>query len=500
MAALRTEAGSEARKGVAARTGEQFLAGLAGGEREIWLNGEKITHPLEHRELEAAARSMARVFDVQHEHAEEMLAASPDDGRLVNVTHLIPRSKEDLERRRRAIELTASFSGGTMGRTPDYLNVTFACFAGRSDVWARRGNEQGAENLVAYQRHMRDADLSTTHALINPQVDRSKPEAEQAAGEISLHKIGETENSIVVRGGRMLATLAPFADDLLIYPGSDIRPQDGRYALSFAVPIATPGLKFICRDSYSKQRPAYDYPLSSRFDEMDCVVIFDDVEVPRDRVFIDGNKEVYSGVMLPTAWWANIMQQTTIRALTKLEFAYGLASLMAEAVNDTTPHTLEMLGELHGYVEITRSAVLLAEEHAYDRGEGVWFPDGRPLHPMRAQLAVWFPRVNEILIAIGSHNLLATPSRAMLDDGRLRPLIEEFLHGANGVDAERRAALYRLAWDFVGSNLGSRNDLYERNYLASARTNRIGAYMIYSDRTRPHALVDAILGAARSEG
>jgi aromatic ring hydroxylase len=108
--------------------------------------------------------------------------------------------------------------------------------------------------------------------------------------------------------------------------------------------------------------------------------------------------------------------------------------------------------------------------------------------------------VNEILIAIGSHNLLATPSRAMLDDGRLRPLLEEFLHGANGVDAERRAALYRLAWDFVGSNLGSRNDLYERNYLASARTNRIGGYMMYSDRTRAYELVDGILAAGRKEG
>jgi aromatic ring hydroxylase len=117
---------------------------------------------------------------------------------------------------------------------------------------------------------------------------------------------------------------------------------------------------------------------------------------------------------------------------------------------------------------------------------------------MRAQLAVWFPRVNDILVTIGSHNLLATPSRAMLDDGRLRPLIDEFLHGAGDVDAERRAALYRLAWDFVGSGLGARNDLYERNYLASARTNRIGGYMVYSDRSRPHALVDGILAAGRA--
>ena len=121
-------------KTVAARTGEQFLDGLRGDAREIWLNGEKVTHPLEHPALEAAARTMARVYDLQHEHADEMLAPAPDTGALVNVTHLIPRSKEDLERRRRAIELTASLTAGLMGRTPDYLNVTFACFAGRADV------------------------------------------------------------------------------------------------------------------------------------------------------------------------------------------------------------------------------------------------------------------------------------------------------------------------------------------------------------------------------
>src|SRR5438105_7956267 len=138
-----------------ARTGEQFLEGLNAGEREIWLDGRKIAHPLDHPELQAAALSMARVFDIQHEHADEMLAPSPDDPeRLVNVTHLIPRTSEDLRRRRRAIELVAALSGGTMGRTPDYLNVTFACFAGRYDVWTRRGNERGAAALVEYQKYM----------------------------------------------------------------------------------------------------------------------------------------------------------------------------------------------------------------------------------------------------------------------------------------------------------------------------------------------------------
>ena len=174
-----------------------------------------------------------------------------------------------------------------MGRTPDYLNVTFACFAGRADVWARRGNEQGAANLVAYQKLMRDRDLSTTHSIMNPQVDRSKPEAEQAMGEVALHKVGETAE----RHRRPRRPDAGHAG--AVRRRADGLPRartSGRRTATTRWPSpsrwATPGLKFICRDSYSKQRSAFDYPLSSRFDEMDAVAIFDDVEIPHDRVFL----------------------------------------------------------------------------------------------------------------------------------------------------------------------------------------------------------------------
>ena len=193
----------------------------------------------------------------------------------------------------------------------------------------------------------------------------------------------------------------------------------------------------------------------------------------------------------------NLTTQTTIRALNKLEFAYGLATRMAEAIGDQSPTTREMLGELLGYVEVTRSAVLLSAEHGRHIGDGIWFPDGRPLDPMRALLATWFPRVNEILMLIGSHNLLATPSRRDLDDPDLRPLIDEFLHGANNLGAIDRAALFRLAWDFVGSGLGGRNVLYERFYLTSAARNRMNHHLRQTDRSRANELVDGILASAR---
>jgi aromatic ring hydroxylase len=105
--------------------------------------------------------------------------------------------------------------------------------------------------------------------------------------------------------------------------------------------------------------------------------------------------------------------------------------------------------------------------------------------------------VNEILLLIGSHNLLATPSRRELDDARLRPLLDEFLHGAKDTGTEERAALFRLAWDFVGSSLAGRNVLYERFYLTSAARNRIMNHLRNADRSRAYALVDGILATAR---
>ena len=217
-----------------------------------------------------------------------------------------------------------------------------------------------------------------------------------------------------------------------MYPGLPIPADADAYALAFAIPVDTPGLIFLCRDSASAPGAhPFDRPLSSRFDEQDAFVIFDDVEVPRERVFLDGRVDLYNGLR-NSGIVENLTNQTTIRAVTKLEFAYGLATRMAEAINDQSPGTQEMLGELLSYLEVTRSAVLLSAEHGREVGEGLWFPDPRPLVPMRSLLAEWFPRVAEIITLIGSHNLLATPSRRQLDNAELRPLLDEFLHGANG--------------------------------------------------------------------
>jgi 4-hydroxyphenylacetate 3-monooxygenase oxygenase component len=474
-----------------ARTGAAFLRGLKGG-REVWVEGERVTDVTAHPAFAGAARALAEVFDLQNQAADACLMPDPETSEPINVSHMLPHSKADLERRHKGLERISEYSMGLMGRTPDYMNVTYAGFAARADEWSAHGNEEGGENLIKYQKFLRRNDISLTHTIVHPTINRAQGDVPAADNTVALHKIENTSNGILVRGSRVLATLAPFADEIAVYPNPiPLQPGTESHAICFNIPMNTPGLKFLCRDNFSRQGNKFDFPLSSRFDEQDAFCIFDNVEVPRDRIFIDGNLKVYNSVM-QRCWWPNIMQQTMIRAQTKLEFAWGLVSRMADAINANAAHTQQMMGEIWCYAELTRAAVLSAEQGAFEYGNGAWFPDERPLAALRALLPIWFPRVNEIIRLVGAHNHFTTPSAAQFADPKLRPLIDQYLYGAGKVSAEERARIFRLAWDFTGSALGSRNEQYERFYLGSAGRS-LQATQMFSPRDRANRLVDRFL-------
>jgi aromatic ring hydroxylase len=476
-----------------ARDGAAFLRGLKDG-RGLWLDGERVEDPASHPALAGAARAVAEVFDLRFRHPEDCLIPDPETGERIEVSHMIPRSAQDLVLRRRGMERIAEHSAGLMGRTPDYMNVTFAGFAGDHAAWAAHGNERGADALVRYQKEMARRDLSLTHAIGHQTMDRARGPVPVAFDDVQLHKVADTANGIVVRGARVLATLAPFADDMAVYPAAPIPDADPRHALCFSIPMNTPGLKLICRDSVSRPGNRRDHPLSSRFDEQDAFVIFDDVEIPFDRLFIDGSLAVYNSVARKT-WWANIMQQTMVRGAVKLRFAWGLATLMAGAIGDRQRRTEEFLGEIWTYAELARAAVLTSEAEAWTPGNGVWYCGLEPLWALRTSFPRWFPRINEIIRELGGHNLLTAPTAAEFADPALRAPIERYLAGADGMAAERRARIFRLAWDFAGSALGSRNDQYERFYLGSAGRNLMHAQQ-RMDRSRAVELVERFLADA----
>jgi aromatic ring hydroxylase len=181
-----------------------------------------------------------------------------------------------------------------------------------------------------------------------------------------------------------------------------------------------------------------------------------------------------------------------IRASVKLDFAWGLALRMAAAINAADPETQRMIGEIWAYAEFTRSAVATAEAEAHAWPSGLWTASSGPMHALRAMLPVWFPRVNEILRLIGSHNVFAAPTAAQMADKDLRPLIDRYLPGAKGMPAEERIRIFRLAWDFAGGALAGRNEQYERFYLASSPRN-LARHLAFTDRSRADRLVERFL-------
>jgi aromatic ring hydroxylase len=187
------------------------------------------------------------------------------------------------------------------------------------------------------------------------------------------------------------------------------------------------------------------------------------------------------------------MQQTSLRAAVKLEFAHELCTRMAEALgSDGRPDTTAMLGELWGYAALVRAGVRAAEADAREYGAGTWFCDDRPFRALRAAVPGWMARTNEVIKLIGAHNLLATPTAAAFGQPELAPLLERYLPGAGGLAATERARLFRTAWDFAGSALGGRTELYERFYLASA-SRVLSINQTLAQRERDRSVVDGLL-------
>lgn len=453
-----------------ARTGEQYIQGLD-DDRTVWLGNERVD-VRHHPALRGSVEGMAGYFDWQLAHAEDCLVEDPATRAPMSASLIVPRTAEDLARRHRCFERLAHYSFGMLGRTPDYVNVTLAGFVARSDIFTKGGDRTAAERLGRFHREVIERDLSLTHTIIQPAIDKGAGELQGLNGELAARIVRRTSNGVIVRGAKVLATLGPFADEIFVYPAAPLAPGSSPdYALCFSIPMATKGLITLCRDHCGSTADRHDHPFSSRFDEQDAFMIFDDVEVPYERLFIDADLEMYNDLR-QAGWAANVFQQTSIRAAVKLEFAYDLCTAMARAMNaEKRPDVAAMLGEIWAYAQLTRGATRAAEAGAHDQGNGAFLCDDRPLRALRGLMPGWMVRVNDIIKTLGSHNLLATPSLAAFDNPAISGLLERYLPGANGVSARERAQIFRAAWDFAGSALGGRVELYERFYLASPPRN-----------------------------
>ena len=461
-----------------ARTGEQYLDGLRARPVEVFLRGERVEDVTTFPGLANGARSVAGLYDMQHEPAlrEEMTYSSPSTGDPIGLSFITPRTRGELAQRRVMMSHWAQTSYGMMGRTPDFLNVSIMAMAGASDYFA--GNRpEFKKNIVDYYEHVRENDLTMTHTLVNLQRNR-RPAAvsRHFSTSVAMAVQKETDAGLVIRGPRVLATLGPLSDEIAVYPVRNAQlagSEDAwRYAFALAIPCDTPGLRFLCRESFDMGRSTFDHPLGSRFEEMDAIVFMDDVLVPWERVFLFGDVELSNGLSPRTNQYNHSGHQVVTKNVAKCEFVLGVATLMVKTLgSETIPQIQALLAELIENLEIMKALLLAAETQAELDEWGVMCPALIPITVARNLFIRMYPRMVEIIQLLGSSSLMALPAEVDFD-GPLGEEIQRYLD-TDTSSARDRVQLFHLAWDLACSAFGSRQVLYER-YFASILWDRYG--------------------------
>jgi 4-hydroxyphenylacetate 3-monooxygenase len=468
-----------------ARSGAQFLQGLRDRSRDLWLEGERVVDPVEHPAFRNVVRSVAALYDMQQAPAsrDEMTYISPTTGRRVGLSFLMPHTHDDLVRVRTMMKRWADYSGGFMGRTPDYLNRSLVGYASAAAYCAENDPRFG-ENIRRYYEHVREHDLCLTHTLINPQANRSVGPSQQADPYLAARIVEENDRGIVLRGARMLATL-PTADEIMVFPSTLLKvgPEDAPYAYAVALPTDTPGLRFLCRESFDYGKSHLDHPLGSRFEEMDAVVIFDNVLVPWDRVFLLRDVEKCNRAFAVTGAVAQMAHQVVTKNVAKTEFILGVASLIVDTIAiEQFQHVQEKIAEIIINLETMRAFLRTSEVEAQMNRWGIMQPAWPPLDAARNVYTRMYPRMVEILQQLGASGFMAIPTEKDLR-GPQSETIRRYYQAARA-DAVDRIKLFRLAWDIAISAFGSRQALYER-YFFGDPVRMAGAMFNAYDR-RPY--------------
>lgn len=448
------------------RSGDDYMRGLRDG-RTVLFNGERVADVTAHPAFAAGVRTVARLYDLAHDPANRELItyASPRDGRPINKSWLVPRTREDLAARRRAIKYWADASYGFLGRSPDHVASFFAGFAGSPGFYAR-GGQQFADNLLRFAAKAADEDLYISYVIVHPTIDRAKPAHQQAEPYLYAGVVAERDNGIVIRGAQMLGTGSVMSDFVLVTVILPLRAGDEDYAISCVVPTGAPGLKLYPRRPYALgPTSVFDYPLSSRLDETDSLVVFDDVFVPWEDVFIYKNIELTAGQFSITSAHVLGNTQSHIRSWAKLQFLVGLVKrCMDLSGRSAISEAIAQLGDLATRVSLVEGMILAAEAAAEPDPFGVMRPKDSLLYASQVfQQAMYPVLLNQIRGLMGGSLIQLPATVAELRVSHSAADIERYVRWP-GAKAGERVKLLKLLWDAVGSEFGSRHLQYEMFY------------------------------------
>jgi 4-hydroxyphenylacetate 3-monooxygenase len=454
-------------------TGDEYLESLRDG-REVWIHGERVKDVTEHPAFRNGARTLAGLYDALWDAPDRDVLTMPTDTGNGGFTHRFFRSPADAEELRLARDAIAAWQRrvyGWLGRSPDYKASFLATLGANADFYG-----EYAENARRWYRLAQERVLHLNHALVHPPVDRHRPPDEVA--DVYVHVEAETDAGIVVSGAKVVATGSALThSNFIAHHGLPVKQK--RFGVVFIAPMDVPGVKLLCRPSYELAAATlgspFDYPLSSRMDENDTVIVFDRALIPWENVLIYGDVEKANTFFHGSGFLPRFALHGATRLAVKLDFICGLL-IRAVEINGTGDFrgVQASIGEAMVWRHLMWALSDAMIQACRPWNEHYVQPSEEYALAYRVLAPIAYGKVKELVLhTAGSGLIYLNSGVADFRNEEVRPYLDKYLRGSHGHTAEDRVKVMKLLWDAVGTEFAGRHELYERSYAGNAEENRV---------------------------
>ena len=427
---------------MALKTPAQYIESLRDGRVTFW-DGERIDDITTHPRFQLPIKIVAEDYVYDESEYGKLRRYEAEDGQQAHRIYQIPRSEEDLAVR---VELMQHTSIGTL-----VTGVYMALMSVKDDV--AKVNPQYAANIERMYNYCRDNDLRAAEVITDPKGDRKRRAHQQDDPDLYVRIVERRADGIVVRGAKLHITAASLVHELVVMPTKGMIAEEADYAVSFSIPVNTPGVKIINRSVAAAELNPFDFPASSHHSMPEGFVIFDDVFVPWDRVFLAGETQLASRLAQSLGLWERTGGM--VEAVRISELFVGLAQLVNEMQGkDQDPIAQNSVAELIAYAEMLRMSLDYSCRHFESTASGMVYPNTLGINTAKYYYAVNYHQTVRYLHDLAGGLVLTLPLESDLRNEDSGKYIRKYLHTKPGVNVETRMRVYNMIRDLTADAYG----------------------------------------------
>ena len=476
------------------RTADQYLESLRDG-RSVYFRGQRVPDVTQHPVIGVAAQHAAIDYRMAHDPAHRDLCVVADEGGEYSRYYQIPRTPDDLLQRSRLIE-AATTEGATLVVLIKEIGTDALCGLLRvsSAVDAEHGTGYQAR-VQAFYEHCRDNDLAVAVAQTDVKGDRGLRPSAQADPDMYVRIVDRRRDGIVVRGAKAHTSVSTNANELIVLPTRALGEDDRDYAVSFAIPMNTPGLVLLASafDSHGPQSAPAELPISARHKMMETTTVFEDVFVPWDRVFLAG-EHAFAGP-LALAFVEHHRFTAISYKLPLVDALVGSALVMADMNGiSRAGHVREKVVQLISYAETLRGLTHHAALMGKPREAGIAAPDPLYVNMAKYHFAHHYHDAVRNVQDIAGGALVTGPGAEDLESEETAALYRKYYAG-HGVDGEDRLKALTFVKNLVASEFGAYQEVLAVHAEGSLEAEKQMVARSY-DRRAAVALVRRLAGLA----